>query len=482
MEECNVLLKKLCELLEIECPEKIDQYAFTALQEKILKMKQENDMLNLALDNCADNFHVSDGEGKILRVNRAFERRCKVSREFVEGKTTYDMERLGVYRPSMSPIAIKEKRQITFIQKLSVGEVISTSTPILDEEGNVKYVVSNARSISELQLLDKYYRDRSKLTSEVDSTATDIVSGCFLMESLKELASHVAKADSSVLITGETGSGKSMLARYIHENGNRRIGKFVEINCAAIPESLIEAELFGYSAGAFTGAKVGGKRGLIELADGGTLFLDEIGDMPLSIQAKLLNVLQSHVITRVGGEEPTSVNIRLIAATNSDLTKMIEEGRFRKELYYRINVVPLFIPPLRSRSEDLDLLIEHFQKKFCDEYKTDVIISKDAMEKMRNYVWPGNIRELENLIERLVVTDRKGIIEVSDLPNTLLIMTNRPEEDIVVNKIMSLKEAVEEVEKQLIDAAYKKYKSSYKVADALNISQSAVMRRIHKQR
>jgi PAS domain S-box-containing protein len=480
MEELEIFLNKIINLLNIENLDATSEKTFSILYDKIQKIKQENDMLNLALDNAADNFHVTDGKGNILRVNRAFEMHCKVSREFVEGKTVLDMERLGIYRPSMSSIAIKEKRQITYLQYVSGGEVITTATPILDEEGNVSYVVCNARYINDLQLLNKYYRDKSEREYTAKETTENIIGESSIMKSLKDLANQIAKADSSIVITGETGSGKSMLAKYIHQNSHRNKGRFIEINCAAIPESLIESELFGYSTGAFTGAKQGGKQGLIELANNGTLFLDEIGDMPQTVQAKLLNVLQKRVITRVGAEAEIPVNIRLISATNCDLKKMITEGKFRRELYYRINVIPLYMPPIRDRSEDIPLLIEHFRRKFCYDYKTNVMISNDALDRMKNYIWPGNIRELENLIERLVVTDRKGIIELEDLPVSLLVMTGSPEENITVNRIIPLKEAIEEVEKQLIISAFQTFKSSYKVADMLKISQSSAMRRIHK--
>ncbi len=272
-----------------------------------------------------------------------------------------------------------------------------------------------------------------------------------------------------------------MLAKYIHEHSGHRKGRFVEINCAAIPESLIEAELFGYASGAFTGARPGGKYGLIELANNGTLFLDEIGDMSLHIQAKLLNVLQNREIIRVGGFDPISIDVRIIAATNSDLANLVKRNKFRSELYYRLNVVPINLPSLRERREDITLLVEHFLREFCDLYKTGVLISKEALDVMENYPWPGNIRELRNLVERMVVTDNKGLIELGDLPSALLSVTANPDEKIVtVNRIAPLKDAVEEVERQLISQAKDKYKSSYKIADALKISQSSAMRRIQK--
>lgn len=230
MREFETFVENLCHLFNVDTSDCCSEETLSMLYDKIEKLKQENEMLNITIDNSADNFHVTDGEGKILRVNRAFEARFRVTRDFVEGKTIYDMERLGIYRPSMSAIAIKERRQITFIQKVPAGEMISTSKPVIDSDDKVKYIVSNARLISELQLLDKYYRDKSQALNTLNATE-EIVSKSPVMRSLIDLAAQVAKADSSVFLTGETGSGKSMLAKYIHENSHRHNGKFIEINC-----------------------------------------------------------------------------------------------------------------------------------------------------------------------------------------------------------------------------------------------------------
>lgn len=473
-------LLELSELLDGEKRIEVDKAMLDGIYHEICRLKNDNEMLNTAIDNCADNFHITDGNGTILRVNRAFEKHCKVNREFVEGKKVHDMEELGIYRPSMSAVAIREKRQFTVLQKVITGDMISTITPIMDEAGEVRYVVSNSRLISELQLLNKYYQQSSTHISAKDERTKQIICQNPAMQSLIEIAMQVAKAESSILITGETGSGKSMLARFIHEHSAHSKGRFIEINCAAIPESLFEAELFGYDYGAFTGAKKGGKYGLIELANNGTLFLDEIGDMSLHMQAKLLNVLQNREITRVGGETAIPVNIRIITATNSDLTKRIQNNEFRPELYYRLNVVPISIPPLRNRREDIILLTEYFLRKFCMIYKTDVLITKESLDCFGNYMWPGNIRELENLMERLVVTDNKGVIEENDLPPSFLIMRMESNEIVTVNRLAPLKKVVEEAERQLIKQAYEKYESSYKIASVLDISQSSAMRRIQK--
>lgn len=441
------------------------------------KMKKERDNYYLAMDNCLDSFHVTDANGTIIFVNKTFERRSKTSREHIVGKSVIDMEKDGFYRPSAVRIALREKRQITIVQKGPGGDAIVTATPIHDKDGNPILCVSNARFVDELSLLDKYHKSRDKSSDYHDKK---LVSKSPEMTALYTEARQVAKVDSSILITGETGTGKSMLAKYIHDNSERAKGRFVELNCAAIPENLIESELFGYESGAFTGAKKGGKPGLFELADKGTLLLDEIGDMPLALQAKLLSAIQNKTITRIGGTAEKPVNVRIITATNQNLEKRIEQGRFRSDLYYRINVVPLHMPALRHRKEDINDLVKSFLRFFSDRYGRQVEIADGALEILNQYRWPGNIRELENLIERLVVTNHSGVVDEESLPSNIRIMTDGMQEDVKVNRILPLREALEKVESQLVRLAFEQYHSSYKVAKALGISQSGASRKYQK--
>lgn len=476
--DCQQFIEKMRELLESE-GNSGQEGELQSLYDACRRMKKERDTYFLAMDNCMDSFHVTDGNGKILFVNKTFEGRSATDKEFIVGKTVQDMEERGFYRPSAVRIALREKRAITMVQRGPGGEAIVTATPVKDQNGSIVLCVSNARFIDELSLLDQYHKSRNKKQDYKDKK---LVSQSPAVAKLYEAARQVAKADSSILITGETGTGKSMLAKYIHDNSERTKGKFIELNCAAIPENLIESELFGYEAGAFTGAQKGGKPGLFELADKGTLFLDEIGDMPLNLQVKLLHAIQNRTITRIGGTAEKKVDVRIITATNKNLEKWVDEGHFRSDLYYRINVVPLHMPPLRQRKEDIDELIKSFLQYFTSRYGKQVEIVDKALEILNEYRWPGNIRELENLIERLVVTNRSGVIDAEDLPSNIRIMTDGMEEDVKVNRIIPLSEAVEKVESQLIEMAYSKYSSSYKVAKALKISQSGASRKHLKYR
>ena len=469
-------------------------------EEEIIKavedLRSSEEMLNLAIDNSVDSFSIADSKGRFIKVNDTFASYTGISKEEAEGTSTVNFVEEGSYGPdSAIMLAIKERKRVAVLQSGKVrnlseisadgikahDEAIAISTPVFDEAGNIIYVVSNARFLGELELLKKYLDNtRSASDEEQLKNKKKMIWKSPKMKAIFNLVRVVAPTDSSVMISGETGTGKSMLARYIHEQSRRSDKAFVEINCAAIPENLIESELFGYESGAFTGASQKGKKGLMEIADGGTLFLDEIGDMPLSLQAKLLQCLQNRSFTRVGGEKRIDVDIRLITATNMDLEKMVQEGNFRNELYYRINVVPINLPRLSERREDFQMIVDVSMDRFTQRHDKEVVLSREARQIMEEYSWPGNIRELENTVERLVVTNRKGVILPADLPSKITAENNKYSGGVMIDDIIPLKKATEEIEKQLISAAYSRYGSSYKVARALGISQSAASRKIIK--
>lgn len=476
--EYEIHIKSLYESLFNKDAANINIEVLEEIKSEIQKIKEENLNLNIAIDFSVDNIHLTDGEGNILRVNSAFEERVGCKRQDIEGRNVRELESEGAYKPSVVRMVIQEKRRLTLMQEGPTGKTITTSTPVFDENNNLFRIVSNARLVDELTLLSDYFRDSAKSIIE-ETKDIKLVSESQVMKSLIKQLELIANVDSGVLFRGESGTGKSLLAKYIHEKSARRSGRFMQINCAAIPESLIESELFGYETGAFSGASKTGKPGLIELADKGTLFLDEVGDMPLPLQVKLLQVLQNKQVTRVGGEQPIDLDVRIISATNQDLEKMIEEKTFRQDLYYRLNVIPIEIPPLKGRKEDIKPLLEWLVKKYNEKYQKHIILSDEVISYLMQYDWPGNIREMENLIERLIVINEIGIITIDDLPVILASSKNKLE-SVVIRKIIPLKDAVEEVERQLIINAYQELKSSYKVAKMLGISQSAAMRRIRK--
>jgi len=321
-------------------------------------------------------------------------------------------------------------------------------------------------------------KENVKLRAEVTDRYCfgSIIGSSGKMREVLDLAGRVAASDASLLITGESGTGKELLAKGVHFNSGRAENSFVAVNCAAIPEALIESELFGHVKGSFTGA-VRDKEGKFELADGGTLFLDEIGDLRIDLQAKILRALQEREVDRVGGAKPIAVDVRVIAATNKDIERAVREGAFREDLYYRLNVITLVIPPLRDRKEDIPLLAEHFIKKFNK--NAGVLLEAAALSALMAYGWPGNVRELENVIERASVLRRGALITLEELPEKLKkgglgvedIILNLPEQGI----------SLEDLEKSLIIKALEKHKGNQtRAAEFLGITRPTLIYRMEK--
>ncbi|MGM0888241.1 MAG: sigma-54 interaction domain-containing protein [Bacillota bacterium] len=297
---------------------------------------------------------------------------------------------------------------------------------------------------------------------------------------------NVAKTDATILLLGPSGVGKSTFARAVHDQSNRKKEPFIEVNCSTIPDSLFESEIFGYEPGSFTGANKQGRQGLIEQADSGTLFLDEIGELPLAMQAKLLKVLQEKKIKRIGGKKENHINFRLVTATNQDLKEMVSQGKFRLDLFYRLNVIPIQIPALHERKEDIPLLIQHYLQKTSDKYQKFKKIHPSTYEVLTHYHWPGNIRELENLIERLILTIEESIIFPEHLPQSITGQIEQPEDSTFLaieqecEENFDLKKTLEKVERQLIAKAWIKCKTTYEMAEHLGISQPTVIYKLKK--
>lgn len=298
------------------------------------------------------------------------------------------------------------------------------------------------------------------------------------MKKIFNLINQVSNVDATVLLLGETGVGKNLIAKTIHQLSNRRGKPFVQINCGAIPENLLESELFGYVEGAFTGAIKGGKKGFFEIANDGTIFLDEIAEIPIYLQVKLLHALENHEIYKVGSSNSTRVNARILAATNKDLKEMVRDGKFREDLYYRLNVLPIFIPPLRDRQDDIPLLTHYFLNKYNNKYCMNKQLTTEAYRALSQYQWPGNIRELENVIERLVITCDQDIVDVYHVHSTVYGPSDK--KVIQINGIMPLKQAVERVEKELLFKALEEFKTTREVAKVLEIDQSTVVKKMNK--
>lgn len=469
-----------------------DAALLAAEEEAAAKKKYEvnlsYDELLMILDYSYDEIYVTDADGKVLYVNAACERNYGAKPEDVIGHTQAEISDKGYWTPRISSIALDKKTSITLEQKTCLGKtLLTTATPVYDEEGKIKMIIENSRDITEskgirheldlsLKKLDQYKTQVEELRKQ--DLESDIIYKSKSMTNLMALAKRVSEINSTVLIQGESGTGKGVIAKYIHNSGAQKDGPFVSINCAAIPAELMESELFGYSAGSFTGASGKGRIGLFELADGGTLFLDEIAEIPLHLQAKLLHALQEKVYFPVGGRKEKKVNCRILAATNKDLQSMVMKQAFRDDLYYRLNVFEITIPPLRDRPEDISPLVNYLIKRYNERYDLHRQISHRALDVLIKYPWPGNVREMENTLERLVVMSPEELIDLDHLPDSLR-YESASEMFPFLNK-GSLDEALEEVEKKIILQSYEKYGSSYEVARKLKISQSKASRLIRR--
>jgi PAS domain S-box-containing protein len=449
--------------------------------------KHLNEELDVIIDSSYDGLWICDHEGKVVRVNRTSEEMSGVKQEDVIGKKMQDLVRKGIFDKSATLEVLKNRSAVTLIQKLQDGRhILVTGNPVLDEHGNIRLVVVNARDISELNRLhaelaesralkDQYVSELAHLNRHRKLGSKIIIrSAC--MQQAFDTAMRVARVDSSVLITGESGVGKGLIAELIHAASNRRDGSLIHINCGAIPESLIEAELFGYERGAFTGASVDGKPGYFELAEGGTLFLDEIGELPVRVQVKLLRFLEKSEVVRVGSIASRRIDARVIAASNQDLEGMVDTGKFRKDLFFRLNVVPLRIHPLRDRPEDIPPLIHYFLKQFNRKCKVKKTLLPGVVDCLCRYPFPGNVRELANLIEQLVVLSPADHIGLDDIPAAIRGIECDPLHLLPDNE-WKLNEVVRNVEKQLILRALKTCRTQRQAASRLGIDHSTLSRK-----
>lgn len=453
--------------------------------------KNMKNWLDTIIDSSYDGLWICDSEGKVIRINKASERINGVKAEEVTGKKMQELLAEGLFDRSVTLEVLKRKTAVTMIQKIK-GEkrILITGSPILGDKGEIIFVVANERDITELDNLRSRLQETEALAkeyisklSEFEMRSVDLSRIIFRsgeMHRIIETALRIAKVDSTVLLLGESGVGKGMIAKLIHKHSDRSAGPFIRVDCAGIPDSLIESELFGYEKGAFTGAKIEGKPGFFELAHKGTLFLDEIGEIPLTSQSKLLRFLEDHEIIRVGGTVPKEIDVRIIAATNRNIEEMVSAKDFREDLYYRLNVVPIYIPALRERRDDILPLIFYLLEKFNRDYHKHKSLSPETVESLSKYNFPGNIRELANLIERLVVVSENDQIRITDLPNAIMISVAKTVSYPVLAEDIPLKDALKKYEISIIERTLKKYGSQREAAKALKVDQGTISRKIKK--
>lgn len=447
-------------------------------------------------DHLYDGIYIADGNGKTIYVNKAYSRITGIRPEEVVNRYVEDCEKDGLYKNAVTPMVIRDKKQVNAMGESSRNgiKMLITGNPIFDEAGNVKKVVVIDREITDLlamkaqlevsqRKMQAVEQDKNKNKLEIEHLRSlhlnkNLIGQSPEIRQITKMIQQVADLDITVLITGETGSGKEVVANEIYSSSSRNSGPFIKVNCAAIPTNLLEAELFGYEKGAYTGAASTGKLGMFELADKGTILLDEIGEMPLELQSKLLRVIQHKEIIRVGGRKPIKLDVRILSATNCDLRELVKQGRFREDLFYRLNVFPIHIPPLRLRVADIELLTKHFLGIYNTKYGKQTVIESPGIEMLKRYMWPGNIRELQNIIERLViVSDPSAVISAEQIGRVLNIDPYYTE---LLNQELGLKEIVENVEKKTIEKVMALCGSTRKAAKILKIDQSTVVKKAKK--
>lgn len=426
-------------------------------------------LLEIIFDNLYNGIYIADGEGVTIGVNKTFEEMSGFTNQELAGRSLYDLVGENNYfSGSASLLVLERKCPVTATYSTSTNrKFLVKGRPIFDQRGEIEYIINTVWDLTVIQYNQQIDADtaRSQLLNE-----DDLVTCSEKMSSVIDLSLRVAETDSTILLTGESGVGKSLLARTIHRSSERKQQVLIKINCAAIPESLIESELFGYEGGAFTGADNRGKAGLLEMAKGGTVFLDEISELPLHLQSKLLGVIQDKEFYRVGGREAQQTDIRLIAATNKDLVKLVSDGQFREDLYYRLNVVPIVLPPLRERKEDIPTLIQHFTDKHNRKYNCYKKFSENLINQMVGMPWQGNIRELENVVERSIVTTQGDFIswEKVQIPGI----------GALIPSGIGLKEMLAEREREILLRAEEQYRTTRRIASALGISQASAARKL----
>lgn len=457
------------------------------LRRRVADLEEQNrDFVGL-INNSYDAFTILDGEGRHLLVSPAIERLTGVKMDEILGQKVSKFHNDMDSTLGASERVIQTGQRQTAVVKTRIGrQLLVTAVPVFDDDGRIFRIYCNLRDTTELNQVKEKFEQSQTLMAKYLIELQEVKKLCTMqsqflahsrqMKRVLEMAFRIARVDARVLITGESGVGKELIARIIHESSPRsQTGTFVKLNCGAIPAELLESELFGYDAGAFTGADRNGKPGYFEVADKGTLLLDEVGDLPLKLQVKLLSVLQDQEITRLGGYRPKKIDVRILAATNQDLESLVASGSFRKDLFYRLSVVPIHILPLRDRTEDVPFLLVHYLNLYNKKYGLQVKLSKDAMDELCAYKWPGNVRELANLMEYLVVSTDNEMIAPQDLPEKYTSGEPRKEEGAF--RARSLREEMERYEQALIKEALAHSSSLEEAAQHLGISLATLVRR-----
>lgn len=444
---------------------------------EIMPQEEKEQQLRTVLNSISEGIIAINGAGVITTLNPAAENLFHRQSKEILGEPVQKI--LGEGIPIITCLQDGKRydnQEMIINTSKGRSHYLSSGRPLCDDRGNIIGAVAVMKDIAQVRQL--IY----KMTRPSMITFAEILYQSEKMEQVIKLAKKTATSNSTILIRGESGTGKELFARAIHASSDRADQPFIPINCGALPDSLLESELFGYEEGTFTGGSKGGKQGLFEMAHNGTLFLDEIGELPTQLQVKLLRVLQEGKVRRIGGSNEQPIDVRIIAATNKDLEKMLENREFRKDLYYRLNVIPIHIPPLRERKEDILFLVKHYLELFSNECKKEAIrIGPEAIQNLLEYDWPGNVRELRNSIERAVHLANDNLICWNDLfPNRSGSIVKTLPIDISINQITSLDYAVSCIERLLLEKVLDEYNGSRQMGEVLGVSHTTVLNKMKK--
>jgi PAS domain S-box-containing protein len=477
----------------------IDEYNVgdSSKSDELIKLQSINEILHSIVQYSSDGLFVVNDEGIVIEVNKAYEEMTGISKKEVINRNIRDLVLNQYFDKSAASIALDTKKKTTIIQQIKQQKYfVVTANPILDKNQKVSMVVTSVRDISYLYHLQKQLQDSHHITNNTPNTLYNqpdfyIVYNSPQMKMLYQKIEQISQFPTNILITGDSGTGKEVLANLIHQLSSKSNQPFIKVNCSAIPNELFESEMFGFTGGSFTGAKKEGKPGFFEQANNGTILLDEIGEIPIQFQVKLLRVLQEKSITRIGSTKPINLSFRLICSTNQNLERLIHEKKFRLDLWYRINVVQLKIPPLKSRKDDIPPLVEQFKDEFCNKYKLTKQILPETMNKLIEYDWPGNVRELRNVIEYVIISTLTSQVGPADLPDNIrenwnLEMPLISEDEFsdqashLLSKEISLKSALEQYETEIIISTLKRTSSIRSAAQQLKIDHSSLIRKMRR--
>lgn len=443
-------------------------------------------MMDALVDTTPIGYVITDSQGNVLRMNPAHKKITDYNLESMLGLNLGDLDKVEETKSACMKV-IRTKSPVIEEQYCVNGRSYMVyANPFFDDDNELKYVICTVLDATEIIITRQKLKENQQINESLNLRIKEletqlnqsnlVIHKSKCMNQILDICRRIANYNSTVLITGDSGTGKELIARYIYECSSRRNAPYIKVNCASIPDNLMESEFFGYESGSFTGAHTKGKKGLIELADHGTLLLDEVAELPLTLQSKFLRFLQEGEFYRIGGKTPIKTDVRIIAATNKNLEDLVETGKFREDLYYRLNILPIKVPSLSSRREDIPILIDYFVKNFNKQYGTNKHISNEVLNIMVQMEYKGNVRELNNTVERLLLLSGDEIV----LDDALKILPLKQQNSPLIHSAYSLKEIMEKYEKDILSQYLETYKTATRIAQILKTDQTTISRKLRK--